>query len=414
MCSGTICGGTDRRDRDTPWAYVAPVTERKIRGIYTDNVSGPLNGLKVLELAGVGPSPYACMLLADMGADILRLERGDAHASPLETFDLLNRSRHSVALDLKSPAGRDLVLELCEQADVLIEAFRPGVSERLGLGPEQVLARNPRLVYARMTGYGQEGPLAHRAGHDINFIAISGALWPLGRAGERPAVPLNLVGDFGGGALFLALGVVAAVLSARATGEGQVVDVAMVDGSASMTTMLHAMMGTDYWHEERGVNILDSGAHFYEVYETRDHQYVAVGAVEAKFYEELLGGLGLGDAALAPQMDRAHWPAMKERFAAVFATKTRDEWTEIFDTLDACVTPVLSPSEAAQHPYNVERHVFTSEGTVQPLPVPRFSKTPGAIRQPPRAPGSGTRDGLLGWGIDEQRQGELRAAGAFD
>jgi alpha-methylacyl-CoA racemase len=376
-------------------------------------VSGPLDGLKVVELAGIGPSPYACMLLADLGADVLRLERGDADADHETTWEILNRSRPSVAVDLKNTAGRGLVLELCEQADVLIEGFRPGVTERLGLGPDDVAARNPRLVYGRMTGYGQDGPNAQRAGHDINYIAVSGALWPIGRRGEAPVPPLNLVGDFGGGSLFLVFGVVAAVLSARTTGEGQVVDAAMVDGSASLMALSHALMNAGFWHEERGSNLLDTGAPFYEVYETRDNQYVAVGAIEAKFYDELLHGLGIGGGELPPQFDRSSWTVTKERFAAIFRGKTRDEWTEIFADTDACVTPVLTPREAARHHYNTSRDVFSIEGDIQPEPAPRFSKTPGAIRRSPGKAGSGTREGLLSWGIDLTRQEELRAAGAF-
>ena len=376
-------------------------------------MSGPLEGLKVLELAGIGPSPYACMLLADLGANVLRLERGNADADATTSWDLLNRSRPSVAIDLKCEAGRDLVLELCEQADVLIEGFRPGVTERLGLGPDDVRSRNARLVYGRMTGYGQEGVLAQRAGHDINYIAVSGALWPLGRAGERPTPPMNLVGDFGGGALFLAFGVLAAVISARTTGEGQVVDAAMVDGSASLLAMTHSLLNSGYWLEERGVNMLDTGAHFYEVYETSDQRYVAVGAIEAKFYAELLVGLGLTDETLPAQMDRSSWPEMKTRLSTIFATKTRDEWTEVFGDVDACVTPVLSPREAARHPYNTERQVFGVDDVVQPQPAPRFSRTPGAIVRPPGAAGSGTREGLASWGIGDERQVALREAGAF-
>jgi alpha-methylacyl-CoA racemase len=376
-------------------------------------VSGPLSGLKVLELAGIGASPYACMLLADLGADVLRLERGDPEAELSTTWDVLNRSRPSVAIDLKSNAGRELVLELCEQADVLIEGFRPGVTERLGLGPEDVARRNARLVYGRMTGYGQDGPLSRRAGHDINYISVSGALWGVGRAGERPVPPLNLVGDFGGGAMFLAFGVMAAVFSAQRTGEGQVVDAAMVDGTASMTAMTHSFMDAGFWKEERGVNILDSGAHFYEVYATKDDGYMAVGAVEAKFYEELVRGLGLLVSELPAQMDRSTWPHMKERFAEIFVGKTRDEWTEIFIDLDACVTPVLSLSEAASHPYNTARKVFTATLPLQPEPAPRFSRTPGSISQPPRRAGSGTREGLASWGISDERQATLRASGAF-
>ena len=376
-------------------------------------VAGPLEGIKVVELAGIGPSPYACMLLADLGADVLRLERGSPEAPAESSWDVLNRSRPSVSVDLKNPGGRDLVLELCEQADVLIEGFRPGVTERLGLGPQDVWNRNPRLVYGRMTGFGQDGPLSQMAGHDINYIAISGALWPVGRAGDPPVPPLNLVGDFGGGALFLAFGVLAAVLSARRTGEGQVVDAAMVDGSASMMAMTHSFLNAGFWTEQRGSNILDTGAHFYEVYETSDGRYVAVGAIEAKFYLLLVTGLGLDPAQLPAQMDRATWPSMKERFARIFAAKTRDEWTEIFSDVDACVTPVLSPLEAVRHPYNTARDVFDVDGPNQPQPAPRFSKTPGRIASAPQVPGSGTREGLLSWGIDLSRQESLREMGAL-
>lgn len=376
-------------------------------------MGGPLEGLKVIELAGIGPSPYACMLLADLGADILRIERGDADAEPAPTWDVLNRSRPSVAVDLKNPVGRDLVLELCERADVLIEGFRPGVTERLGLGPNEVALRNRRIVYARMTGYGQEGPLSQRAGHDINYIAISGALWPIGRKGERPVVPLNLVGDFGGGALFMAFGVVSAVMNARETGEGQVVDVAMVDGSASLTAMTHGLLNAGFWFEERGSNILDTGAHFYEVYQTKDERFVAVGAIEPKFYQQLLRGLELDETELPAQMDRTQWPVMKERFADVFATRTRDEWWAIFVDLDACVTPVLSPREAASHPLNVARHVFSNDGPIQPQPAPRFSRTPGAISRAPTTPGSNTREGLARWGIGSSRLALLLSQGAF-
>ena len=376
-------------------------------------MAGPLDGVKILELAGIGPGPYACMLLADLGADVLRLERGDINASDAPTWDLLNRSRPSVAVDLKNESGKELVLQLCEQADVLIEGFRPGVTERLGVGPQDVWKRNPKLVYGRMTGYGQEGPLSQRAGHDINYISIAGALWPLGRAGDKPVPPLNLVGDFGGGALFLAFGVVSALLNARATGEGQVVDTAMVDGASSLMTMTHAFMNMGYWNEERGTNMLDTGAHFYEVYETKDHKFMAVGAIEPKFYAELLNGLGVNPSDLPPQMDRDKWPEMKVRFTEIFLTKTRDEWTEIFADTDACTTPVLSPSEAATHPYNAERNVYTTKGATQPNPAPRFSKTPGSISSAPSAPGARTREGLKGWGITDEQVAALDAAGAF-
>ena len=376
-------------------------------------MAGPLDGVKILELAGLGAAPFAGMLLADLGADVLRLERGDPDASAETTWDLLNRSRPSVAVDLKNEAGRDLALELAASADVLIEGFRPGVTERLGLGPAQVHARNPRLVYGRMTGWGQEGPLAQRAGHDINYIAVSGALWPVGRAGERPVPPLNYVGDFGGGALYLALGVVCALVHARATGEGQVVDAAMVDGSASMTAMTHSLMAAGFWREERGTNILDSGAPFYDVYETSDGRFVAVGAIEARFYENLLTGLGLDASQMSAQMDRDAWPAMRERFATIFATRARDEWVAVFEGVDACVSPVLSPTEAPMHPYNTARQVFSTDGITQPRPAPRFSMTSTAISRPPQRAGSGTREGLAAWGIDIERQAQLRAAGAF-
>ncbi|MGA2123422.1 MAG: CaiB/BaiF CoA-transferase family protein [Acidimicrobiales bacterium] len=370
-------------------------------------MSGPLSGLRVLEFAGLGPAPYAAMLLADLGADVLRIDRLGA-SSHNSSGEILTRSRTSVALDLKSDAGRELVLELSTRADAVIEGFRPGVMERLGLGPDDLLAQNPRLVYGRMTGYGQSGSLSQRSGHDINYISISGALWPLGRVGERPTPPMNLVGDFGGGSLFLVMGILAGVWSARETGEGQVVDAAMVDGSASMLSMMHSFINVGFWHEGRGTNLLDTGAHFYEVYETSDHQFMAVGAIEAKFYAQLLQGLGLESSDLPPQMDRAQWPAMKERLAAVFATKSRDEWTSVFDDLDACVTPVLTSREAASHPYNTERDVFLSE-PVQPAPAPRFSRTPGVIR-----PAPSVSDALAQWGVSAERVEALRGSGVLD
>lgn len=373
-------------------------------------MSGPLSGVKVIELAGIGPGPYACMLMADLGADVLRLERDDAE--PALTSRLLSRSRPTVRVDLKSEGGRSLVLELAERADALIEGFRPGVTERLGLGPNDLFARNPRLVYGRMTGYGQEGPLSRRAGHDINYIAISGALWPIGRVGQRPTPPLNLVGDFGGGSLFLVIGVVSAVLFARTTGEGQVVDAAMVDGSASMMSMTYELMSMGEWSEERGVNLLDSGAHFYDVYETKDHRYMAVGALEPKFYRELLLGLELIAEELPAQMDRSQWPVMREKFASIFATRDRDEWTVIFGDVDACVTPVLSPSEAAVHPYNTARNMFSVSGAIQPQPAPRFSKTHRPTSSLP-PPASSASEEITKWGINADRQDALRKAGAF-
>ena len=289
-------------------------------------MSGPLEGIGVIELAGIGPSPYACMLLADAGADVLRLERspgGDPGPGP--HWDVLNRSRRSVAVDLKHPEATALVLDLVARADALVEGFRPGVAERLGLGPEVCLARNQRLVYGRMTGWGQEGPMADTAGHDIDYIALAGALWPIGRAGEKPVPPLNLVGDFGGGGMLLAFGMVSALLEAARSGRGQVVDAAMVDGAASLMTMTFSFRQLGWWKEQRGVNILDTGAHFYEVYETSDGGFMAVGGIEEKFYAALLEGLGLAEADLPDQNDRERWPEMKERFADIFRTRTRAE-----------------------------------------------------------------------------------------
>ena len=380
----------------------------------TLSAMGPLHGVKVIELAGIGPGPYACMLLADMGAEVLRLERGDPDAPPTPTGETLNRGRHSVALDLKAPAGRDLVLDLCARADVVIEGFRPGVAERLGVGPEPCLERNPRLVYGRMTGYGQEGQLAQRAGHDINYVAVSGALWPIGRRGEAPVPPLNLIGDFGGGSMFLVMGVLAALIEVARSGEGQVVDAAMVDGSASLTSMLHSYLNRGYWHEVRGENLLDSGAPFYDVYATSDDRYMAVGAIEPKFFAALVSGLSLSIETLPAQFDRTQWPVLRQQFTAVFRTKTREEWTTTFEHVDACVTPVLSPREAARHRFNSEREVFVVHGgDAEPRPAPRFSKTPSELTFAATTPGSGTRDGLLAWGVSETELTRLREAGAF-
>jgi len=377
-------------------------------------VSGPLEGIRVLELAGIGPSPYACMLLADAGADVLRLERGaGGGAGNGPHWDVLCRSRRSVAVDLKHPEAVAVVLDLVTRADALVEGFRPGVAERLGLGPDECLAANPRLVYGRMTGWGQEGPLSDTAGHDIDYIALAGALWPIGRAGERPVPPLNLVGDFGGGGMLLAFGLVSALLEAARSGRGQVVDAAMVDGAASLMTMMFAFRQLGWWKEERGVNILDTGAHFYEVYETSDGGFMAVGGIEAKFYAALLDGLGLADADLPDQNDRERWPEMKERFAEIFATKTRDEWTEIFAGTDACVAPVLSPFEAHRHPHNRHRSTFVEvAGVVQPGPAPRFSRTPSAVSRPPSPPGADTDEGLAAWGVERDTIARLREVGA--
>ncbi len=379
------------------------------------SAKGPLRGLKVVELAGLGPAPFAAMMLADMGADVLRLERHTlVRGTQTPAWDLLNRSRRSVGVNLKHPRGIELVLRLVQQADVLIEGFRPGVMERLGLGPDACLARNARLIYGRMTGYGQAGPLATAVGHDIDYIAVSGALEPIGRAGGPPVPPLNLVGDFGGGGMLLVCGVLAALLERASSGQGQVVDAAMVDGSALLCTMLHAFRHAGAWSGARGENLLDSGAPFYEVYETRDAKFMAVGALEPAFYAEFLRVLQLSDDALfAAQLDRTRWPVMKRALAALFKTKTRAEWCETFADSDACVAPVLSPSEAPQHPHNVARQSFVElAGVLQPAPAPRFSRTPAAIQCPPPEPGADTRMALRAWGLEEDELDALLREGA--
>jgi alpha-methylacyl-CoA racemase len=380
-------------------------------------VSGPLEGIRLIELAGLGPAPFAGMMLADAGADIIRIDRINRAVYPPNQeahVDLMNRGRRSVAVDLKNPEGVELVLRLVEQADGLMEGFRPGVAERLGLGPDPCLARNPKLVYGRMTGWGQEGPMAQAAGHDIDYIALAGALDPIGRAGERPLPPLNLVGDFGGGGMLLAFGMLAAVISARQTGSGQVVDAAMVDGAASLMTMTYTLRAAGMWPGPRGTNLLDTGAHFYEVYETADGGYMAVGAIESQFYVELIRLMGLEGEELPDQMDRDAWPRMKERFATVFASKPRAEWEAIFEGSDACAAPVLSMTEASENPHNRSRGTFTEvAGVVQPSPSPRFTRTPGSIRTPPPQPGQYGDEALAEWGLTGEEISDLRSAGAI-
>ncbi|HVA03474.1 MAG TPA: CaiB/BaiF CoA-transferase family protein [Acidimicrobiales bacterium] len=381
-------------------------------------MSGPLEGIRVVELAGIGPGPYTCMLLADAGADVLRVDRATGSAPGASAgphWDLLNRSRRSVAVNLKHAEGVRLALDLVGQADGLVEGWRPGVAERLGIGPEPCLERNPRLVYGRMTGWGQDGPLASAAGHDINYIALAGALWPIGRVGERPVPPLNLVGDFGGGGMLLAFGMCAAMLEAQRSGQGQVVDAAMVDGAASLMTMTFAFRQLGLWTEGRGVNVLDTGAPFYEVYDTSDGKWFSVGAIEPQFYAELLKVIGLEGEELPAQNDREHWPAMKERFAAIFRTKTREEWSAAFAGKDACGAPVLSPWEAHTDPHNVHRETFVEvDGVVQPGPVPRFSRTPAAVHKPPSVAGADAEEALRSWGVDGDRLATLRECGAVD
>ncbi len=380
-------------------------------------MSGPLEGVRIVELAGLGPAPFAGMMLADAGADIVRIDRHEKAAYPPLSephVDLMNRGRRSVAVDLKNPAGVELVLRLVEQADGLMEGFRPGVAERLGIGPTTCLERNPKLVFGRMTGWGQNGPMAPRAGHDIDYIALAGALDPIGRAGDRPVPPLNLVGDFGGGGMLLAFGMLAAIISAQRTGRGQVVDAAMVDGAAALMAMTYTLRSAGMWNGPRGTNLLDTGAPFYEVYETSDGGFMGVGAIETQFYAELIRLLDLEGEELPPQMDREAWPAMKERFAAIFATRSRAEWEKVFEGSDACVAPVLSMDEAPHHPHNRVRGTFTEvAGVVQPAPAPRFESTPGSIRRPPPNPGQHADEALADWGLTDAEVAELRTAGAI-
>jgi alpha-methylacyl-CoA racemase len=380
-------------------------------------MSGPLSGIKILEIAGIGPGPFAAMVLSDMGAEVLRVDRSQAVRGfdpSKPPVDVLNRGRRSIGVDLKNPDGVQAVLRLVESADALIEGFRPGVAERLGIGPEDCHARNPKLVYGRMTGWGQEGPMAHAAGHDINYIALAGALEPIGRAGQPPLPPLNLVGDFGGGGMFLAFGVVCALLEAQRSGEGQVVDAAMVDGAAILMSMFHGFTAMGMWTEERGTNLLDTGAHFYEVYETSDGKYVSIGSIEPQFYAELLRLTGLtDDPDLQGQMNRANWPKLKERLAEVFKGKTRDEWVAIMEGTDVCFAPVLSIKEAPQHPHNVARQTFVEVGGItQPAPAPRFSRTPGAVARPASHAGQHTDEALADWGFGSDEIAKLRETGA--
>jgi alpha-methylacyl-CoA racemase len=344
---------------------------------------GPLKGLTIIEIAGIGPGPFAAMLLADMGADVIRVERPGgsmfafAHNPKL---DFLNRNKRCISVDLKNAQGIDTVLTLLEKADALLEGNRPGVMERLGLGPDVCLARNPALVYGRMTGWGQQGPLARAAGHDINYIALAGALHPIGRAGEKPAIPLNLVGDFGGGGLMLAYGMVCALLETKTSGQGQVVDAAMIDGAATLMASTFAANQVGFWSDERGTNLLDSGSHFYEVYETADGKYISLGSIEPKFYAALLEKLGDDAKHFEHQFDMENWPAMKEHMTAIIKRKTRSEWDEVFDGVDVCYAPVLSMSEVRHHPHHQARGTFIDDGEVwQPAPAPRFSRTEAEI-----------------------------------
>jgi alpha-methylacyl-CoA racemase len=377
---------------------------------------GPLQGIRIVEIAGIGPGPFAAMLLADMGAEIIRLDRvkQGSGALPVDPKkDLLNRGRKSVAVDLKSEEGVELALDLIEKADGLIEGFRPGVMERLGLGPDVCLERNPKLVYGRMTGWGQDGPLADAAGHDINYIALAGVLHAVGRPGDKPVVPLNLAGDFGGGGLYLAFGMVCALLETARSGEGQVIDAAMIDGASSLMTFFHGILSMGVHTENRGTNLLDSGAPHYDVYETSDGKYITIGSLEPQFYRELLERLEItDDPVLQNPFNFAEWPKMKEKFTELFKQKTRDEWCEILEGTDVCFAPVLSMSEAPKHEHMKARDNFVEIGGVtQPAPAPRFSRTqPDTPTQPP-VPGEHTQEALAAWGVDSDRIEALQSDG---
>jgi alpha-methylacyl-CoA racemase len=374
--------------------------------------SGPLTGVRVIEVAGLGAAPYTAMLLADLGADVIRVDRPGTRSARPEKY-ALSRGRRSVVIDLKRSEGVSAFLSLVERADVLLEGFRPGVAERLGFGPDPCLERNPRLVYARMTGWGQTGPLAQTAGHDLNYLALTGGLTLLQRSRDaRPATPPGFIADFGGGGLMLAFGIVCALLEVRRSGTGQVIDAAMVDGVSSLTTLVHAMMAQDRWTDEPGTNFCDGASPYYDSYETSDGRFLAVAPIEPQFYAVLVERLGLDLDELPDRDDPANWPELKKLFAGIFRTRTRDEWTAVFDGSDACVTPVLSFTEAPEHPHNAARRTFVEAfGVVQPAPTPRFSRTPAAIAGPPPRPGAHTAEALTDWGIPPTEVEALLAAG---
>jgi len=380
-------------------------------------MAGPLAGFRIIEIAGIGPGPFCGMMLADLGAEVLRVDRAEKAKLPRmpgPNLDFLARGRRCIAVDLKSPAGVEVVLRLVEKADGLIEGFRPGVMERLGLGPDVCLARNPGFVFGRMTGWGQDGPLAKVAGHDLNYIALTGALHAIGRPDSPPPPPLNLVGDFGGGGLLLAYGILAALLERTKSGKGQVVDAAMVDGAAALMAIIFGAHASGWWKDQRFSNMLDGGAHFYDCYETKDGKYVSIGSIEPQFYALLLDKLGLAGEDLPKQMDRGAWPKLKERFVALFKTKTRDEWTQIMEGTDICFAPVLSLSEAPEHPHMKARNTFVEvDGVRQPGPAPRFSRTAAKIERAPAHPGEHTDEALADWGFAASELAELRKSGAI-
>lgn len=378
---------------------------------------GPLMGVKVVEIAGKGPATWCAMMLSDMGAEVLRVDRSDAVNPPARderSAEFVNlRGRRSIAVDLKTADGAEVVLRLAEQADALIEGFRPGVVERLGVGPETCLARNERLIYGRMTGWGQDGPMAQAPGHDINYLALSGLLHAIGPA-DRPVPPLNLVGDYGGGGLLLAFGIVCALLDAGRSGKGQVIDAAMLDGSALLGSIFHGLAQVAQWKDERASNMLDGGAHYYGTYETADGRWVAIGAMEPKFYSVLLDRLGIAGDDLPDQQAQSRWPEMRERFAAAFRTRSRDEWVDLLGSIDTCFSPVLTLEEALTHEHNVSRGLFVwSDGVLQAAPAPRFSRTPGEISRPAAQVGEHTEEALSEWGFDAAELKRLSDAGAI-
>jgi alpha-methylacyl-CoA racemase len=378
----------------------------------SDTPEGPLSGIRVIEVAGLGAAPYTAMLLSDLGADVIRIDRPGAAAAQPGKY-ALSRGRRSVIIDMKQPDGIGAFLALVQRADVLLEGFRPGVTERLGYGPDVCLARNPRLVYARMTGWGQQGPMSQMAGHDLNYLALTGALTLLQRPGARPVTPPGLIADFGGGGLMMAFGIVCALLEARRSGAGQVIDAAMIDGVASLTTLIYSMTAQGRWVDEPGANFCDGGSPYYDSYETSDGRYVVVAAIESQFYAVLLDKLGLSPAAIPDRDDPANWPTLKAMFSDIFITRSRDEWAALFDGTDGCVTPVLSITEARDHPHNAARGVVTEAfGVAQPAPAPRFSRTPGAIAGPPPVPGAQSAEVLLAWGFSQQEVDHLMVGGA--
>lgn len=371
---------------------------------------GPLSGFKIIELAGIGPGPFCGMMLADMGAEVIRVERFSAAADSAATApkDILARNRRSIAVDLKSPAGIETVMRLIEGADALFEGFRPGVTERLGLGPDQCLERNERLVYGRMTGWGQDGPMAQAAGHDINYIGLAGALHAMGRAGEKPVPPLNLVGDFGGGGMLLAYGLVCALLEVSKSGKGQVVDAAMIDGTSALMAMFYSMSASGRFHLERGTNLLDGGAHFYDTYRTKDDEHICIGSIEPQFYALLIEKAGLDAEKFAPQMDESQWPELKAELTNVFLTKTRAQWCELMEGTDVCFAPVLNLEEAAEHPHSKARNSYLQvDGVLQHAPAPRFSRTQAGEVKGARVPGEDSRAVLQEFGFSDAEVGQL-------